>query len=525
MKTDRDSEEDKWNGQERRSRNRARADQRNAVSKTVRSARETLTSESGHSLAFDRDVLIAHARNYRAAGFILPFLIIFTSAISIFWLNSLGVVLWLIANAATQSLLVYQSIRFLKSIPKETDALQNWRRTFMSGNLLSGIVWSTFLLIPATDISLNQPVFSFTTLLVVIAIYSVIAAPLFVGMLAATTPISMLLFLTYTQSGNVSHFMMAALFVGAQLIFILVGKQVRDTLLQMFAIKAEKDSLILELEEATSVSDESRRRAEEANLAKSRFLATMSHELRTPLNAIIGFSEIIKEELLGPLDNPSYKEYVTDIHSSGDHLLNLINEILDLSRIEAGRYELNEEAIQLIDIVEDCNTLMQLRAKNKDINVTITSESNMPRLWADERAIRQIILNLMSNSVKFTPQGGEINIFVGWTAGGGQYVSVVDNGPGIPEEEIPIVLSQFGQGSIAIKGAEQGTGLGLPICQALVNMHGGTFDLKSKLRAGTRVTVCLPRTRVMQALAPVSDTDVQKTSITSGQRVIARRSA
>ncbi|MEM8840068.1 MAG: HAMP domain-containing sensor histidine kinase, partial [Pseudomonadota bacterium] len=303
--------------------------------------------------------------------------------------------------------------------------------------------------------------------------------------------------------GTEVHMAMGGLFLVAQLLFIMVARQVQNALLTVFRVKVEKDDLILDLEEAKAISEESRRRAEEANLAKSRFLATMSHELRTPLNAILGFSEIIKGEILGPVDNPSYKEYVTDIHSSGQHLLNLINEILDLSRIEAGKYKLAEEPVSLVEVVEDCNALIQLRAKSRGVEIENLTEVDLPRVWADERAIRQIVLNLLSNAVKFTPSGGKVTVTVGWTAGGGQYISVADTGPGIPKDEIPIVLSQFGQGSSAIKSAEQGTGLGLPIVQALINMHGGTFDLKSRLRVGTRVVISLPKTRVMKALAPI----------------------
>ena len=198
-----------------------------------------------------------------------------------------------------------------------------------------------------------------------------------------------------------------------------------------------------------------------------------------------------------------YKDYAGDIHSSGVHLLNLINEILDLSRIEAGRYELNEEAVSLHRVVEDCHHLLKLRAGNRGITIHELFEPDMPRLWADERAVRQICLNLLSNAIKFTPQGGEIWLKVGWTASGGQYMSVKDTGPGIPEEEIPVVLASFGQGSNSIKSAEQGAGLGLPIAKNLIDLHGGTFTLKSKLRIGTEVIVTFPPERVMSALAPI----------------------
>jgi two-component system cell cycle sensor histidine kinase PleC len=268
----------------------------------------------------------------------------------------------------------------------------------------------------------------------------------------------------------------------------------------LLSFRSEKDALIAELETAKAMSDEARRRAEDANLAKSRFLASMSHELRTPLNAILGFSEVMANEVLGPMGNPNYRDYAADVHESGQHLLNLINEILDLSRIEAGRYQLNEEPVSLLAIVEDSCHMMELRARNKDIRIVQDFEPALPRLFADERAVRQIALNLLSNAIKFTPTGGEVTVRVGWTAGGGQYVSVRDNGPGIPADEIPVVLSAFGQGTIAIKSAEQGTGLGLPIVQGLIAMHGGEFELNSRLREGTEAIAIFPPTRVMEEL-------------------------
>jgi len=182
------------------------------------------------------------------------------------------------------------------------------------------------------------------------------------------------------------------------------------------------------------------------------------------------------------------------------HLLGLINEILDLSRIEAGRHALNEEPLRLAHIVEDCCRMMELKAHNKGLRIIQQYEEHLPRLYADERALRQITLNLLSNAVKFTPSNGEIRVRVGWTVGGGQYISVKDNGPGIPADEIPVVLSAFGQGSIAIKSAEQGTGLGLPIVQGMMHMHGGEFELFSKLREGTEALAIFPASRVMEEL-------------------------
>jgi two-component system cell cycle sensor histidine kinase PleC len=293
--------------------------------------------------------------------------------------------------------------------------------------------------------------------------------------------------------------------VTAQGYFAVLAYRLYSTTLATLVARAEKDALIGELEQAKAISDEARQRAEAANISKSRFLAQMSHELRTPLNAILGFSEVMKTEVFGEHAVPAYKEYSADIHNSGVHLLGLINEILDLSRIEAGRYELNEESVSLVGIVEDCHHLLKLRATNRGITLHEVFEPELPRLWADERAIRQICLNLLSNAIKFTPQAGEIWLKVGWTASGGQYMSVKDTGPGIPEEEIPIVLASFGQGSNSIKSAEQGAGLGLPIAKSLTDLHGGTFVFKSKLRIGTEVIVTFPPERVVAAMAPMPE--------------------
>jgi two-component system cell cycle sensor histidine kinase PleC len=225
----------------------------------------------------------------------------------------------------------------------------------------------------------------------------------------------------------------------------------------------------------------------------------MSHELRTPLNAILGFSELMRGEMLGPVGNPAYKSYLDDIHSSGQHLLRIINDILDLSRIEAGKRELREELTSLSEIAQEACSLLDLKARQKEITIVEVFEEGLPKIILDEQALRQVVLNLVSNALKFTPPGGEVTVKVGRTQAGGQYVSVRDNGPGIPENELPIVLSAFGQGSISIKTAEQGTGLGIPIVQALIHLHGGNFTLRSRVGVGTEAIATLPPKRVVSA--------------------------
>jgi two-component system cell cycle sensor histidine kinase PleC len=207
--------------------------------------------------------------------------------------------------------------------------------------------------------------------------------------------------------------------------------------------------------------------------------------------------------MFGPIENPKYQEYVGNILESGKHLLHLINEILDLTRIESGRYELHEEPLRLADVIDECHRLLKLRADAKGIEVSEEASAELPVVWADQRAMRQICLNLMSNALKFTPKGGRIVLSVGATPDGGQFLSVRDTGPGIPADEIPKVLQAFGQGTLAHQTAEGGAGLGLAIVQNLIELHGGSLDLQSELRKGTDAKVVLPGFRVLRAMVPL----------------------
>lgn len=300
------------------------------------------------------------------------------------------------------------------------------------------------------------------------------------------------------------RFLCSFILVAISSALYLVCKLIHQGRIGEITAKAERENLMIELELAQAQSEKARLAAEDASFAKSRFLALISHELRTPLNAIMGFSEVMSLEQLGPMENAFYKEYAGDIYKSGEHLLTIINEILDISRIEADRYELNEGPVKLTDIANDCLRMLDIKINSKQITLENEYAADLPAIWADEKSVRQVVLNILSNAIKFTPEGkGLIQLHIGWTRGGGQYISVKDNGPGIAEEEIPIVLSPFGQGSIAIRSAEQGTGLGLPIVQGIMRRHGGAFQLKSRLRAGTEAIASFPAARVTEAMGPV----------------------
>src|SRR6201997_1058953 len=475
---------------------------RRAAAQRVREARDRLTSTSGTRPAFDRELLRQYAQTRMSASYVVMLLVVATGILFGVWMQPITAAAWTCGMLCIHAAIMRACVRFLAEQPSLA-ATRKWRTRFVLLDLLYGLCWMSILIHPALD-SVSDTLMMFLMLLVV-AVSSMLAANLPIAALAATVPITVAIALNFVLSGKFDNYVLAALAIAAEGYFALLAHRLHSTTLDTLEARAEKDALIGELEQAKSISDEARHRAESANVAKSRFLAQMSHELRTPLNAILGFSEVMKSEIFGAHAVPVYKEYSADIHNSGVHLLNLINEILDLSRIEAGRYELNEEAVSLVHVVADCHHLLKLRASSRGITIHEVFEQGMPRIWGDERAIRQIVLNLLSNSIKFTPQGGEIWLKVGWTASGGQYLSVKDTGSGIAEDEIPIVLASFGQGSNSIKSAEQGAGLGLPIAKSLVDMHGGTFTLKSKLRIGTEVIVTFPPERVMSALAPVEE--------------------
>ena len=482
---------------------RERAERRRSVTRTVRETRERLTSGGDARPAFDYELALTFARNQASTSFAMPLLILIVAAASMLWIDVRLVVTWAALAFAAHFLLLTLCRQFL-ALPAAGMPIPKWIRRFFLAELFSGLAWEALmLLLPRGTSEVGLLVFQFATMLIVLSVVTSLASTLIPVAAAGTVPLSLTVALLFLSHASIVLAALAVLAAAAQFFFLVLASRLNNATLAMFEFRAEKDLLIAELGTEKSISDESRRRAEEANLAKSRFLATMSHELRTPLNAILGFSEIIKNEILGPVGNAQYKDYVGDIHTSGQHLLNLINEILDLSRIEAGRYDLHEEPVNLVYVVEECQHLMQLRATAKNITIRENYARNLPRLWADERAVRQITLNLLSNAIKFTPSGGEVFVRVGWAEGGGQFLSIRDNGPGIPEEEIPIVLSSFGQGSIAIKSAERGAGLGLPIVQALMQMHDGAFELRSRLREGTEVIATFPQSRVMEPLPPI----------------------
>lgn len=386
-----------------------------------------------------------------------------------------------------------------------------WRRRFVESVAMVGAAWG----VGCTIVYVADPTqngFVITVLAAVAAVgsitYSVVPMATIFFTICIMGPITMqsLILIAALASGASAPLEVLAMApfsaifgIFVSLFAVSTGKHLRELISRrQSATRAgeELDAMVRErTRELTARSAELAReknRAEEASAAKSRFLANVSHELRTPLNAILGFSEMVKQELFGPVGNLRYRDYAGDIHKSAEHLLSIINDLLDLSKIEAGKHELHLESIDLKTIATECLRLVEDQAQAKGLRVESTLMAATDVLLADERAIAQIVTNLLSNAIKFTPDGGKIWIKTEGTALHGITIEVGDSGIGMSEAEIARCLKPFEQIDSDMARRYKGTGLGLPIVKGLTDLHGGRFALDSKIGQGTTVRIWLP---------------------------------
>jgi signal transduction histidine kinase len=279
------------------------------------------------------------------------------------------------------------------------------------------------------------------------------------------------------------------------------------SLLARAVARLRSDALAARARDATAMRERDMREqelsmakiaAEEASRSKSEFLANMSHELRTPLNAILGFSELMLLGLKGPLPS-EYREYASDIHRSGRHLLDLISDILDLSKVEMGHIELHEHTVDLDELIESCLRLVAGKATERGVLLSVPPPVGV-RVRADGLRLKQTLINLLSNAVKFTPSSGTVAVDVERARDGELTITVTDSGIGMRPEDIPLVLEPFRQVQGALARSHEGTGLGLPLAKSFVELHGGTLEIASRLGEGTVVSVSLPAKRVLEDL-------------------------
>ena len=386
----------------------------------------------------------------------------------------------------------------------EGEFVIDWDRSYLAASVLIGIALSTlaFYLLPRAQGIKGR-------VLVVTLFVLAICGLHFTAMTAVTMSYD-----PWASSAGATALQRQSLAIGVAAAAVLllaigmVGAIVDGYLADRNALEAERlrryigelEGTRSELQETTASLSLALEAAAASSQAKSQFLATMSHELRTPLNAIIGFSEILKSEALGPLGNPRYGEYVTDIHDSGRHLLSLINDVLDFSKAEAGRLDLREEALDLREVVTDCLRLVAPGAREAEISVSADLPAAAPVVVADARRLKQIALNLLSNALKFTPAGGAVRVSLSFDNSGVTLV-VADTGIGMTAQQIPIALEPFGQVDSSLSRRHEGTGLGLPLCRRFAEAHGGSLTIESVMGEGTAVTVRLPAARLQMTQA------------------------
>jgi two-component system cell cycle sensor histidine kinase PleC len=482
---------------------------------TTEEAKAVITAERASQLAFDQLELVL--RSMKAHLWVRPVIGIVLALAFSRGIASPKPAIWcaLVIAAGIPSTLMAR--RFLARSASSARSAAQWQRLYCLSYVLFAMAWTSqayFLWKPGN-------VFNHCMIILSLGCSVSVVVPL----LGACLPLALSAFAIFG-----SGFLGAAFLSGTQgyqafslvvivylALLLLILRQVHaaatntlllryensDLLVGQGSLIEAKNLLIRDLAAARQVAEQRRAEAEEANKSKSQFLANMSHELRTPLNAIIGFSEIIKGRILGD-NNDRNIEYAGLIHNSGMHLLTLINDVLDLAKIEAGSFMLTEREVALDTVIAEAVALLQHRAREGGCTLIGVAEPGLPAVRADERAFKQILLNLLSNALKFTLPGGTVTAFARQAADGRVAFGVADTGIGIAPEDQTKVFEQFGQGRHAHVPKEKGTGLGLSIVRGLVHAHGGEIALESVEQKGTTVTVRLPAYRAVPAQPQLS---------------------
>ncbi len=438
------------------------------------------------------DQLAFAVRNTGPSDFTMPALAVVIAVMCTRWIDWHWLVMWplLVAVACIPQ---WALGRHFKRAPGDHTA-REWTARYVAVFALFGVTWNMMpfvLWAPHDDLNHMLIIFLFAATLAGYTALTSASRPLAIVGFVVYAPV--MIFAPLLQGGLV-YYGIAVLALAYTAYMGHLSQQIYTTVRDMLVLRNDKNDLIVALSNAKADSDTARYRAEAASRAKSQFLANMSHELRTPLNAILGFSEIIASRTFAN-NIHKHSEYAEVIHKSGRHLLALINDILDLAKIEAGALALRETEIDMGQLIAEETALMQPKTDAIGCQLVTEVGGNVPLIFADERAMKQVILNLLSNATKFTPAGGRITAFAQVAAGASIAFGVFDTGVGIAPEDQARVFEDFGQGQHDVVTAEKSTGLGLPIVKGLVEAHGGRITLESKVGEGTRVTVFLPASR------------------------------
>ena len=460
----------------------------------------TLDSVQQKKLALEQ--LRLALKNLRPNCWLMPLLAAVTCVMFARWISVPMLVFWFSLVAVGGAYLGIVVYGFLAKEPNELPS-RNWPAHAAVGYALFAVAWGSlaFLFWRHGD-DLNQ-------MLILLLIACTLAGN--AALVGANKTLTVIGYSVYgfalvldpLREGGLIYDGLAVLAFCYVCYMAYMSRQIYFTARDMLLLRDDKNELIEALAHSKDESDRARERAEAASRAKSEFLANMSHELRTPLNAILGFSEMIFSNALDT--NPAkYKEYAKLVHESGNHLLALVNDILDLAKIESGKLELREGDVDLSVLITETVRILGDQAALAQLDLVADLEPGLPMLRADGRALRQILINLLSNAIKYTPGGGEVAVFASVSDSGEIVFGVRDDGIGIDPRDQLRVFSSFGQGRHDVAAGDKGTGLGLAIVKGLCEAHGGQITLASQLGEGTCVTIALPRTRARQRLQAAS---------------------
>ncbi len=462
----------------------------------LKSQRAEIAADAGSASVWEPDLLTLFVRNQIRVSLAMPILAAFLMAAIYTWTNWIAAVSWFGSYLTAQAIQFYLC-HLYEQARKENIQSRDWIGMLCASESLIAVCWLIPLFAYWESGNQAQHIFLVTITLAAIAARVLTAGNYMPIILAGTGIIAMATMTRCLMESGMVYNTLASVVVLAEIFFVQLVRRLQGTAQEMLVFKAEREALIGQLDGALSEAEIARNKAEEANLAKSRFLATMSHELRTPLNAILGFSEILSKEMMGPHAVPVYKSYSDDIHYSGDHLLKLINDILDLSRIEANRNDLEIEPVDPCTLAQESAELLSIQTTHKAQSVQFDFPSQPVRVLADNRALRQIWLNLLSNAVKFAPEASKICIGVRQKANGAVVLSVADNGPGLHADELAVMRTAFVRGAYARKKAIDGAGLGLSIVNGLAELHEAELSMKANHPNGLIVGVEFPAHKVL----------------------------
>ena len=454
------------------------------------------TGAADHKAAWQGEVLKLFMRNQRLVAPVMPILALLMAMTALRWVEPWTVAAWTFGALGCCGVQLYLCKHYFKR-ERDLSEQNDWIGMLAASELFQGMFWVLTLFIFWPNSDSLQNTFLIAAIISVSVVRLLIVSNFMPVLVAGTGVMTIGVAIRCVAEGNSIYLALAGLIITLEVFYLFVARQLQETTRDMVTYRAQKDELITALNSERDRAEEERKKAEEANRAKSAFLANMSHELRTPLNAILGFSEVLERELFGPLANRAYKDYAGDINTSGRYLLGLINDILDLSRIEAGRVELREEPTNLVQVMENARHLLGIKAAEKDTLIEIECEAGLPKILCDERSINQIAINLLTNAIKFTPPKGRVTMSIKRLGDGSMHMSVTDTGPGIPAAEVERVMSAFSRGSLATKKAIDGVGLGLPIVKGLMELHGGSLQIHSEPGKGTEVVCIFPPSRVL----------------------------